>query len=153
MWGRLGPRFALEAAFLILLAVGLGLADQDWPVVVAVMAGGWALVSLIELIASRRPPWPVGERPAVVEGPPALPHEPAAEEGAAPAPEPVVEEAAVPPPELEPEPEPVAEEVAPPGAEEPVLPEAPVEPEPAAAVGEETQEVPLPEERPQRRRW
>ena len=55
MWGRLGPRFAVEAAFLILLAVGLGLADQDWMVIVAVMAGGWALVSAVELIAARRP--------------------------------------------------------------------------------------------------
>src|SRR5919204_661256 len=57
MWGRLGPRFALEAGFLILLAVGLGLADKDWVVILAVMGAGWVLVSLIELIASRRPPW------------------------------------------------------------------------------------------------
>src|SRR5689334_12568048 len=55
MWGRLGPRFAVEAAFLILLAVGLGLADEDWVVIVVVMAAGWALVSVIELVASRRP--------------------------------------------------------------------------------------------------
>lgn len=57
MWGRLGPRFALEAAFLILLAVGVGLADLEWEAIVAIMAGGWLLVSLIEVIASRRPPW------------------------------------------------------------------------------------------------
>lgn len=57
MWGRLGPRFALEAGFLILLAVGVGLADLDWQAIVAVMAGGWLLVSLIEVIAARRPPW------------------------------------------------------------------------------------------------
>jgi hypothetical protein len=71
MWGRLGPRFAVEAAFLIVLAVGLGLADQDWVVIVAVMAAGWALVSLIELVASQRPTgqW-VARDPAVEEQPP-----------------------------------------------------------------------------------
>jgi hypothetical protein len=95
MWGRLGPRFALEAAFLILLAVGLGLADEDWVVIVAVMAGGWALVSLIELIASRRPPWTV---PSPIESRPPTPApEPAAPEPA---------EAVAPLPGGEPEPAP-----------------------------------------------
>jgi len=78
MWGRLGPRFAVEAAFLILLAVGLGLADEDWVVIVAVMAAGWALVSVIELVASRRPaaPWPA-EQPVPVEPPVAAEEAPA----------------------------------------------------------------------------
>jgi hypothetical protein len=90
MWGRLGPRFALEAGFLILLAVGLGLADKDWVVILAVMGAGWVLVSLIELIASRRPPWSYDAR-AAVPPPVAPPVEPPLE----PAPEP-------PPPEPEP---------------------------------------------------
>ncbi len=53
--GRLGPRFALEALFLILVAVGLAIADVRPLVIVLVMAGAWLLVSLLELIASRQP--------------------------------------------------------------------------------------------------
>jgi len=87
MWGRLGPRFALEAGFLILLAVGVALADLDWVAIVAIMAGGWLLVSLIEVIAARRPPWvplPV-ERAQAAESapppePPPLPEPPVLEE-------------------------------------------------------------------------
>ena len=140
MWGRLGPRFAVEAAFLILLAVGLGLADQSWVVIVAVMAAGWAVVSLIELVASRRATarWtyprqePAEEFPAegqVPELPPApmLPIDaPAAPSAPAPGPAPM-----------------------------PAEPTAPPEAAPAAA-GEETMEVPAPatleDDRP-RRRW
>jgi hypothetical protein len=88
MWGRLGPRFALEAGFLILLAVGVGLADLDWQAIVAIMAGGWLLVSLIEVIAARRPPWvpaalertsPAATAPQPPDVPP-LPEPPALEE-------------------------------------------------------------------------
>ena len=43
------PRFAIEAGFLILLGVGAGVADLRPIVIVAVLAGGWAIVSLIEL--------------------------------------------------------------------------------------------------------
>src|SRR5919197_780290 len=53
MGGGFAPRFAVEAAFLILLAVGAGFADLRPIVVVAVMAGGWLLVSLIEYFAWR----------------------------------------------------------------------------------------------------
>jgi hypothetical protein len=140
MWGRLGPRFAVEAAFLILLAIGLGLADQSWVVIVAVMAAGWVVVSLIELVASRRggaqwtyprlePAEEVQAEPEVPELPPApvLPIDaPAAPSSPAPGPAPM-----------------------------PAEPAAPPEAAPAAA-GEETMEVPAPEppddERP-RRRW
>jgi hypothetical protein len=87
MWGRLGPRFALEAGFLILLAVGAALADLDWVAIVAIMAGGWLLVSLIEVIAARRPPWV----PLPAERPP-----PPAESAAPPEPAPLPE-----PPALE----------------------------------------------------
>jgi hypothetical protein len=53
-------RFAAEAAFLILLAVGLGVADERPLTIVGVMAAGWVLVSLVELAAwrSSRPPPP-----------------------------------------------------------------------------------------------
>ncbi len=43
------PRFALEAGFLILLGVGAGVADLRPIVIVAVLAAGWLLVSMIEL--------------------------------------------------------------------------------------------------------
>ena len=61
MPGRLGPRFAVEAGFLILLAVGAGLADLRPRVIVIVMAIAWFLVALIEFTADRIsttfPPW------------------------------------------------------------------------------------------------
>lgn len=51
MPGAFAPRFAIEAGFLILLGVGAGYADFRPAVIVAVLAGGWILVSLIELAA------------------------------------------------------------------------------------------------------
>ena len=131
MFGRLGPRFALEAAFLILLAVGLGLADEDWVVILAVMGAGWLLVSLIEMIASRRPPWSYEAR-AAVPPPVAPPVEP--ESGPELPPEPVPEPAPPPEPVPEPVPAPVPQPVPEPAPEPP--PESPPEP-----VGEETEEV------------
>src|SRR5262249_29142881 len=62
------PRFALESAFLVLVAVGAGLADLRPLVIAALMAGGWVLVSLIELAV-----W----RARAVAVPPALPYAPA----------------------------------------------------------------------------
>src|SRR5919197_6390852 len=50
---RLGVRFALEALFLVLLAVAAGLADLRPLYIVAVMAGAWVLVSLAEVAAER----------------------------------------------------------------------------------------------------
>src|SRR3982751_1786812 len=49
MPGRLGPRFALEAGFLIVLAVLAGLADLSWPLIVLVMGLAWALVTVVEV--------------------------------------------------------------------------------------------------------
>ncbi|MBA3412997.1 MAG: hypothetical protein H0T09_04835, partial [Actinobacteria bacterium] len=69
MWGRLGPRFALEAGFLILVAVGLGLSELDRVAIVAVMGGAWLIVSLIELAASREASLPRRVRRSVVEAP------------------------------------------------------------------------------------
>jgi len=49
-----GPRFVLEAGFLVLLAVVVGLADLDPLLIVLVMLVGWILVSLIEYFAWRQ---------------------------------------------------------------------------------------------------
>jgi outer membrane biosynthesis protein TonB len=127
--GRLGLRFALEALFLVLLAIGAGLADLRPAVIVLVMAVAWVLVALIEFTAERiaasptsyllpasprpeegeseRVPWPPPEERTVV-APPERPPEPEQE------PEPEAE--SEPQPESEPEPEPeVAEEQEPEG--------------------------------------
>jgi hypothetical protein len=47
------PWLLLEITFLAAVAVGAAVADVDWPVVVALMAGAWALVTLAELTAAR----------------------------------------------------------------------------------------------------
>jgi len=45
----LGPRFVLEVAFLIALAIGTGVAELDARAIVAVMALAWLLICLFEL--------------------------------------------------------------------------------------------------------
>jgi hypothetical protein len=162
--GRLGLRFALEALFLVLLAIGAGLADLRPAVIVLVMAVAWVLVALIEFTAERIASsptsymlptparvdeageaepvvWPRPEERTVV-APPERPPEPE------PTPEPelvpeaeVVEEAE---PELELEPEAEAVEEPEPEPE----PEAVEEPEPEPEAVEE----PEPEQKPRRRR-
>jgi hypothetical protein len=132
---RLGVRFALEAGFLVLLALGAGLAHLRPLYIVIIMAAAWLLVALAEWTAERidrspisyllpRSAWdehedkgprrifgqPVEERTVVA------PPEPTAKKEE-PEPEPAPEEPAM----LEPAPEPL-----PPPAEEP-------EPEPAGA--------------------
>jgi hypothetical protein len=98
MPGGFAPRFAIEAGFLILLGVGAGYADLRPIVIVGLLAGGWVLVSLVELAVWRSQARPVG---AYV--PPAPP--PAAAED-----EIEVEPEVVPEPELVAEPEPVEDE-------------------------------------------
>jgi outer membrane biosynthesis protein TonB len=61
---RLGPRFAIEALFLILVAVAVGLADLEAKWIVVTMAGAWLLASAVELAASRADRWPLAERRA-----------------------------------------------------------------------------------------
>jgi outer membrane biosynthesis protein TonB len=124
--GRLGLRFALEALFLVLLAIGAGLADLRPEVIVLVMAVAWVLVALIEFTAERiaasptsyllpaspqpeegeaeRVPWLPPEERTVV-APPERPPEPEQEPEAEP--EPQLE--SEPEPEPEPEPEVVEE--------------------------------------------
>src|SRR2546423_5599195 len=94
MPARLGPRFAIEALFLIALAVGAAYADLASTWIVVVMAAGWLVVALIEVSADRiwaaAPPW---RRPYYVPASPpraeqiASPPAPAA---GAPGPEPPV---------------------------------------------------------------
>jgi len=126
----MGPRFVIEALFLIALAVGVAYADLASKWIFVVMAGGWLVVALLELSADRiwaaAPPWrrpyyvpaspprvePVAAPPAVAEPEPAAKAEPAAEPKPVPEPEPVAEQAPGPEPEpeppIEPEPEPEA---------------------------------------------
>lgn len=88
MPGAFAPRFAIEAAFLILLGAGAGYADLRPAVIVALLAGGWLLVSLIELAI-----WRSQARPAVDSVPAPVPaDEPESAEGVAP----VVDEAEYP---------------------------------------------------------
>lgn len=57
----LGPRFVLEVAFLIALAIGTGVAELSAQAIVVVMVLGWLLVCLFELAV-----WAEGPRfPAV----------------------------------------------------------------------------------------
>jgi hypothetical protein len=54
MPAAVGPRFVLEAGFLVLLAVVVGFADLSPALIILVMALGWLLVSLIEYFAWRQ---------------------------------------------------------------------------------------------------
>ena len=49
MQGGSGPRFALEAGFLIAVAIGAGFAELSATAIVVVMAVAWLLVCLFEL--------------------------------------------------------------------------------------------------------
>ena len=53
-----GLRFAVEVAFLGLLALAVGLAELATPWIVAVMAVGWLLVAVVEWLAWRSEPAP-----------------------------------------------------------------------------------------------
>lgn len=109
MPGALGPRFALEAGFLILLAVLLGFADLSPALIILIMALAWVLVSCIEYFAWRQGPrFPARFASATQTGP-AYVEEEVVEERVPPpppAPSPPTDEqtVVVPPPEPEPEP-------------------------------------------------
>jgi hypothetical protein len=69
-----GWRFALEVAFLVGLAVVLGVADVDPLVVVATMVVGWVLVALLEWASWREEPhWGSGSPPRYYVPPTELP--------------------------------------------------------------------------------
>src|SRR2546423_10197796 len=71
MPAALGPRFVLEAGFLILLAVVVGLADLSPALIILVMAIAWVLVALIEYLAWRQGPRFAGARRYSVAAEPA----------------------------------------------------------------------------------
>jgi hypothetical protein len=91
MPAAVGPRFVLEAGFLVLLAVVVGFADLSPWLIILVMALGWVLVSLIEYFAWRQaqavalgryeaPPGVEEVAPPPPPPPPAPAPQPAAEE-------------------------------------------------------------------------
>jgi hypothetical protein len=134
--GRLGLRFALEALFLVLLAIGAGLADLRPLLIVIVMAIAWVLVAVVEFTAERIASSPVSyllPTPAHAEEEPERVFRTPPEERTVVAPpqppdqaEPVEAE-----PEQEPEPEPEPE----PAREQVAGPEPEPEPEPEALAG------------------
>jgi len=144
----LGPRFVVEAAFLIAVAVAAAMLDLTTPAIVAVMAGAWSLVAAVEWLLSRR----AGVREAATVAP--AEREPAPPP--APEPEPVVAPEALPEPV---EPEPVAVTAAARPEEEPTDETPPALPEPVPPAAEERVELtvvpepePEPEPEPVRRR-
>jgi hypothetical protein len=101
----------LEAGFLILLAVVVGLADLSPALIVLVMTVGWLLVALIEYFAWRQSPGlATARRYTTVEAAPRVTeHEEVAEDIAPPPPPPpppAEQETIVEPPEAEPPAEP-----------------------------------------------
>ena len=81
MQGGLGPRFLLEAGFLIAVAIAAGLAELSATAIIVVMAVAWLLVCLFELAL-----WAEGPRfPRFVRERPIL-EEPEVEEAAEPEP-------------------------------------------------------------------
>jgi outer membrane biosynthesis protein TonB len=132
MPAEIGPRFVLEAGFLILLAVVVGLAELSPALIILVMAIGWLLVALIEYFAWRQSPgFATVQRYTVAEAAPAAPVVEEMVEDPDPPPAPPT------PPPAPPEPEPT-----PPATPEPVTPE-PEAPPPAE---EETMVAPGPAE-------
>ena len=88
MPGGFAPRFAVEAGFLILLGVGAGYADVRPIAIVALLAGGWLLVALLELAVWRSQARPM----AAYVPPPPPPPEPEPEPGPTPEEPPAIEE-------------------------------------------------------------
>ena len=108
-------RFLLEATFLVLVAVGAGLAGLQAVWIGVVMFGAWLLVALVERGGSRRGRASAAPPEAERELEPELQPEPDPEPAPEPTPEPEPEPerrpelAAVPPPPPEPDPEPEPE--------------------------------------------
>lgn len=132
---RPGARFALEALFLVLLAVAAGLADLRPLYIVLIMVAAWILVALAELTAERVDPSPLSyllpapepreDEPEQVFGP--RPEERTIVAPLERPPEPAEPEEA----ELEPEPEPAAADSEP-------------EPEPEREPESEPEPLPMP---------
>ena len=134
--GAAVPRLALEAAFIVLVAVGAAAADLPRPLIVALVLASWLLVGISEFVASTRR---ASLRPALHAPPPA----PAARAEAAPAAEPYVGE----PTMIEPAPLFVEDEQAEPAAE--AEPEPVVGPEPFGEPAREPEPEPAVEPMPE----
>ena len=103
----IGPRFLVEAGFIIAVAVVAGVAKLSTVWIVVVMAVAWLIVAAVEIAISRRRS-PAAARPAAAEPAPEPAPLPAASV-VVPTPEPEQPRpqiVAVPEPEPEPEPEP-----------------------------------------------
>jgi outer membrane biosynthesis protein TonB len=123
MPAEIGPRFLLEAGFLILLAVVVGVAELSPALIILVMAVGWLLVALIEYFAWRQSPGFALQRYAVAEVAPAAPVAQEMVEDPAPPPAPPT------PPPAPPEPDTAPPDTAPPETPPPETPD-PATPEP-----------------------
>jgi len=95
-----GRRLVLEAIFLVGLAVAAGLAEFSTEEIIEVMALGWLVTVLIELVA-----WRLSIRRPAVEQRPVAPVQPALVAAVAPLPEEGGPEEPAPEPEAEPVPE------------------------------------------------
>ena len=73
MPARAGRRFAIEAVFIVLVAVGAAFAELSTPAIVLVIGGAWLLVALSEWLASRQRPSPLAPPPEPLEAEPEIP--------------------------------------------------------------------------------
>ena len=105
----LGPRFLVEAGFIVAVAVVAGIERAGTWSIIGLVAGAWIIVALVELgfwvshARKRGGPTPQGSDPSPAPEPIAVRPEPVR------APEPPRIAAAPPPPEPEPEPQPEPE--------------------------------------------
>jgi hypothetical protein len=126
MPAAIGPRFVLEAGFLILLAVVVGFADLSPALIILVMAVAWLLVAMIEYFAWRQGPRMGMSTAAAVAEPAPVPAAPQEE---------VVQEMAPPPPP--PPPAPAESGPTPTPPEEQTMSASGSEPDPEAVPEEE----------------
>jgi hypothetical protein len=137
----LGPRFLIEAGFLIAVAVVAGIARFETLTIVLVMAGAWLLVAAAEWFAARMRRARIVEAvaPVAVAQPLPPPESLAVQPEPQPAPEPEVTPQPVPEAPPEPSPEPEAPESE---------PEQPVPTQPRVSVVPEPPPVTEPEPEP-----
>jgi hypothetical protein len=136
-----GSRFLIEAGFIIAVAVIAGIERLSTWWIIAVVAGAWIIVAIVEIVvwmrqaAARHPHVAESAPPAFVPAPPVRVRvQPPAESQWEPEPEPTAEREPAPEPEPEPEPssEPPRIVAAPPPPPEPEQEPEP-QPEPGAA--------------------
>jgi outer membrane biosynthesis protein TonB len=107
----LGPRFLIEAGFIVAVAVVAGIADLSTWAIIGVVAAAWILVALVELgMWARHMPRPRrAPAPAPAPQPAPQPEAVVIKREPVPTPQPPLIAAAPPPPEPEPEPQPEPE--------------------------------------------